>query len=368
MGYYTLGKCDGSTTYDTTRCAPCAYCQPGQYISKPCDGTTYSDSTLCIPCNNTSCKSLNILEKQCTGRGFVDASQCTPCSDPGGSGCLSNQYMHFMCDGSSLYNGVCRSCATSCLGPTASLNSSLGNASFAGGGLAPTGQYKLIDCTGKTSTNLVCGNCTQQCPVGSYVTNLCSGTGSTDTVRCQKCTCPAGTYALNNTCSGTTIRNTLQCIPCTQSSSCPPGYYLYGECSTFSNPVCIQCRPPCGSVEVEISACSSDRNRFCLPNNQCFEKCPAGFFESRACKPPSVMRECTACTACPAGYYIQQPCSRTQDTVCQKCVSASFCTDDSINAVFCTVGICNGSSTEDAARCGVANESYGQNCSRNYYK
>ena len=281
---------------------------------------------------------------------------------------MANQYMKYMClPGVSIVNGMCADCTTSCLAPTSANSTSL-TASYTGGA-APTGQYRLIECSGNTSTNLICANCSQQCQVGFFVGGtLCTGAGTKDTTRCEPCTCPAGYYAPNNTCTGTTVRNVLQCIPCTSASSCPDGHYLYGTCSAFSNPVCIQCRPPCGAVELEVRACSKAANRQCLPNTRCFERCQAGTYETTACNPPSTMQECTPCSECPAGQFIKRPCTHESNTQCQPCLSAPFCADDASNAVFGVVGACNGSSTEDAATCGTITESYGQACSQNMYR
>lgn len=231
----------------------------GQYQIGFCDGTTSSDATRCAPCNYTSCKPMHVLVGQCTGRGTADTSKCVPCTDPSGAGCGANQYMQQLCSPASLYDGQCRNCELSCLG--AALNSSL----------APTGQYRLIPCTGTTSSNLVCANCSQNCPLGSYVASLCDGTGTKDTTTCAACACPSGYYAPNNTCTGSTTRNTLQCVPCTNATSCPEGQYLSGACSTFSNPACTPCRSQCKAAEVEAQACAGGKNRVCLPDFACFQ-------------------------------------------------------------------------------------------------
>lgn len=203
---------------------------------------------------------MNVLVNQCTGRGTSDTARCVPCSDPTGVGCGYNQYMAAMCSSSSLYDGQCKNCDTACIG--AQSNSSL----------APTGQYKLVQCTGGTNSNLVCANCTQNCPLGYYITNLCNGTGSSDTATCAPCTCPAGFYAPNNTCTGTTTSNVLRCVPCTNMSSCAATEsYLSGQCSTFSNVQCTSCRTACGPAEIEVQACANGTNRRCLPDPSCFQ-------------------------------------------------------------------------------------------------
>lgn len=358
---YSLRSCDGSATYDVTRCAPCGSCQPNQYQIAFCDGTTTSDSTLCAPCNVTSCKPMNVLVGQCTGRGTSDTARCVPCTDPTGTGCGYNQYMGTMCSSASLYDGQCRNCDTACI--------SAGSNSPA----APTGQFKLIPCTGATSSNLVCANCTQNCQRGYYVTNLCNGTGTSDTATCAPCTCPSGYYAPNNTCNGTTTSNVLSCVPCTSSNvtaSCPllgVGYYLSGQCSTFSNPQCTPCRTQCGAAEIEVRPCANGTNRLCLPDPSCFQDCPAGYFESRACLPPAVRQVCSPCTTCPKGYYTQVTCSAKADTVCARCTS-SVCADDRFNAQFAALGGCQGSESSDTALCGVITESYGQRCAPNSYR
>ena len=354
-GYYALGRYDGSSTYDTRRCVPCGFCQPGQYQMGFCDGTTSTDATKCAPCNFTTCKPLHVLVNQCTGRGTNDTSKCVACSESNGIGCSANQYMAQMCSPASLYDGKCQNCDISCI------------SAASGSAQAPTGQYKLIPCNGLTNSNLVCANCTQNCPVGEYVTNLCDGMGTKDTAKCAACTCPAGTYAPNNTCVGNTTRNVLVCTACTKADACPDGYYLSGECSTFSNPVCTPCRSACGVAEIEAQKCSGEVNRLCLPDVACFQDCPSGSFESRPCSPPNVKQQCTACSSCAKGYYVQQPCSPKNDTKCERCTS-SICIDDAYNAQFSAVTACQGTERQDPAQCGVITESYGQRCAPNSYR
>ncbi len=328
-GYYALGKCNGTTTFDTKTCAPCASCFPGQYQVGFCDGTSGVDTTRCAPCNFTSCKTLETLVGQCTGRDTRDTSQCVPCSTQDGIPCGSNQYMDTsMCNAATnWYGGRCKNCDTRCI--SAYDNSSL----------APSGQYKLIPCTGLTSSNLVCANCTQNCPVGSYITSLCDGTGDSDTAKCEPCTCPPGYYARTNTCNGRQTYNSLDCVPCTTFDSCLDHHYLSGTCSTFSNTACTPCRSKCGAAEIEARTCTNGTNRFCLPDLACYQDCPTGFFEAVACQPPNVAQQCVRCSQCPVGYHIKEQCSGRNDTVCQRCTS-SICTDDQYNAQFAPSGGC----------------------------
>ena len=320
-----------------------------------CNGTTSVDVTQCAPCNFTTCRPLHVLVNQCTGRSSTDTASCVPCTDASEEGCSANQYMGRMCSASSLYDGVCQNCDVSCVGAAANSR------------LSPTGQYRLIPCSGLTNSNLVCANCLQNCPPGEYITNLCDGTSIKDTATCSKCTCPAGSYAPNNTCTGNTTANTLRCVQCTNASSCPAGHYLSGECSTFSNTACTKCRSTCGVAETEVRRCENGENRYCLSNEACFQDCPRGFYESRPCSPPNVVQKCTACSACPQGSYIQTQCSQKNDTECARCTS-SICVGDEHNAQFGAAGGCPGTELQDSARCGVITESYGQRCSPNSYR
>jgi hypothetical protein len=353
-----------------------------------CDGKSSTDTTRCAPCNFTSCKPLHILVNQCTGRSSVDTASCVPCTDSSEQGCSSNQFMGRMCSASSLYNGACQNCDVACISAAAKNSAS------------PTGQYKLIPCTGLTSSNLVCANCRQNCAIGEYIANLCDGMGTKDSAMCEKCTCPDGQYAKNNLCMGNTTNNVLTCTQCTNASSCAEGYYLSGTCSNFSNTACTKCRSRCGAAEIEGSVCKErqkqvqdvnysgrcfadsllhthtrthtythtlDLRRICLPDVACFQDCPAGFFESRQCSPPNVVQQCTACKICPTGYYIQTPCSRNNDTECARCTS-SICVSDEYNAQFSTSGGCQGTELQDSAMCGTIKESYGQRCAPNSYR
>lgn len=323
-----------------------------------CDGTSGVDTTRCAPCNFTSCKTLETLVGQCTGRGTRDTSQCVMCSSSTtGSACGTNQFMSTMCTANNWYNGKCSNCNTRCI---AASDNSL---------LAPTGQFRLIPCSGRTSSNLVCANCTQVCPVGHYISNLCNGTADKDTTVCTPCTCPPGFYAPNNTCTGRTTRNVLQCVPCTQFENCTvkDGYFLSGTCSTFENTACSRCRSECQAAEVETQACADGANRHCLPDISCYKDCPSGFYESVACRPPNVAQNCTRCTQCPVGYHIKQQCSGRNDTICQRCTS-SICTDDDYNAQFAPSGGCQGTELFDNVRCGVITESFGERCSTNSFR
>lgn len=296
-----------------------------------CDGTSGVDTTRCAPCNFTSCKTLHVLVGQCTGRGTSDTSQCVMCSSSTtGALCGTNQFMSPMCTANNWYNGRCRNCDTRCI--SASDNNPQ----------APTGQFRLIPCSGRTSSNLVCANCTQVCPVGHYISNLCNGTGDRDTTVCTPCTCPPGHYAPNNTCTGRTTSNVLKCVPCTRfETDCPikEGYFLSGTCSSFENTACSPCRTACQAAEVESQACAGGANRHCLPDISCYKDCPPGTYELVACRPPNVAQRCVRCSQCPVGYHIKRQCSGRNDTVCQKCTS-SICTDDQYNAQFAPSGGC----------------------------
>lgn len=124
-GYYIFGRCDGTTTFDSRKCMPCARCQPGQIQTDFCLGNSTSDTTKCTACNITSplaCKPSHILVNQCTGLGKQDATQCLLCSPNNGFGCFPNQYVSRLCSsalfptnpGASIYDGTCSDCKTSC--------------------------------------------------------------------------------------------------------------------------------------------------------------------------------------------------------------------------------------------------------------
>lgn len=242
-------------------------------------GNTTKDTTECKTCNATACKPANILLNQCTGRGTSDRSRCVSCFPNNGQGCSANQYVSTLCSAAlcellpgvvspdvvaactksaSIYDGQCTSCKTSC--------SSSGS-----------GQYILVPCSGSTASDIVCADCAPAgCRKGQYIADACSGTTSFDTTQCTDCTCPAGRYAPNNTCTGlSTANNSLSCIACT--STCPAGQFLAGgECSTFFNPRCANCRSPCGLAEIEVKACNVTSDRKCLPNPSCYQDCPSG--------------------------------------------------------------------------------------------
>lgn len=269
-GSYIFGRCDGTTTFDSRKCLPCARCLPGQIQTEFCLGNSTSDVTKCKACNITSplaCKPSHILVNQCTGTSSVDATRCLPCSPNNGRGCDTNQFVSRLCSSvlfpsnpaASIYDGRCSDCMTSC----------------------PRGQYMLLPCTtGRTNSDLVCANCSiQSCPAGFYVGNECNGSSTTDTAECLPCSCPAGQYLpffnVTSPSSAASCNSTnplLQgCTLCTLSSSCSAGFFLSGQCTTQSNPTCEPCRPSCGLAEVEAVPCSISTDRRCLPNPGCYQ-------------------------------------------------------------------------------------------------
>lgn len=133
----------------------------------------------------------------------------------------------------------------------------------------------LVPCTtGRTNSDLVCANCSvQSCANGFYVADACNGTADTDNAKCMPCSCPAEGYWMPNNQSKCNASNPTfdNCVPCTQDSTCRPGFYLAGKCSTYSNPTCQPCRSQCGLAEVEATACTSTTDRKCLPNPGCYQ-------------------------------------------------------------------------------------------------
>ena len=168
------------------------------------------------------------------------------------------------------------------------------------------------------------------------------------------------------------ILNTMHvssCQPCTLSSSCSTGYYLSGQCSNFSNPVCMKCRPQCGPAEIEVQACTKTTDRRCLPSPSCYSSCPAGTYETRKCSPPNLVQLCSPCAKCGPGTYVNVTCSGSTNTQCATC-PPPHCPSDVYNANFGPPAGCSGSETvpEEAVKCAVTTESYGENCSPNFYR
>lgn len=354
FGFYSYGRCDGTSTYDTRKCLPCSSCAVGQIQTAFCYGNTTEDVTACKTCNVTSCPPPQILVNQCSGLETVDRSQCATC----GKLCSKEEYTSKLCSFSSassaantsLYDGICTVCTSRC----------------------PPNHYVRIACTGSTANDTLCSPCRPNgCSSGEYIASACDGTSAKDTTQCQPCTCPSGSYAPNNTCSsGKTLSNNLACVACTSSSTCASGQYLAGTCSTFSNPFCVACRPACGPAEIEVQACTRTTDRRCLPNPACFSECPSGTYESRACRPPNIVQVCTPCSKCPAGSFISGVCKGSNDTQCSPC-TAPHCPSRAYNGNFGLPGGCTGSEeiTETASvQCGTLTESFGQPCSPNSYR
>jgi hypothetical protein len=145
-------------------------------------------------------------------------------------------------------------------------------------GKCPERTYISAVCNGKGRTDTGCTICRSFCTEaqpgvadahGQYITALCDGTGTTDVQTCANCRlCPADHYP-TSLCDGRSFTDTVECKPCL--TSCPPGYYLKGNCKV-EEVKCVPCDMPCTNQSMflqETRACANGENRICTPTTKC---------------------------------------------------------------------------------------------------
>lgn len=291
-------------------------------------------------------------------------------SGTGGAAARSRSHMHGRCMLSALVISLgciaCKlchkSCKPACQIPAARQLPSCVCADFVCWLLQGRGQYISSMCS-ESSTDYRCTPCSQFCPVGSFVSGRCSGSGVGDTTcslcksacragqrgmvparpgeyiagrctgrtsrdvqTCMPCkTCAAGQWP-SGVCDGLSFSDSIVCTPCISMAACPNAshYYLHGNCDV-EEVSCRLCSAPCDlELFVESWPCGRDgRDRECVPKTRCLEtRCPAGFWESARCSDAQGPKICSRCSSCKAGEYVARACSAREDTQCLPCRSS----------------------------------------------
>jgi hypothetical protein len=251
-------QCDSLGTYNSEFCRACKQdCSPFHFIDNEdnaCSGERTRDFTLCQPC--TPCAQDQYMNKTCSGTSFADEGTCPPCRYKLTLDCPAGKVMIGRCDGSQIYDtSTCIDCNAECVSAAADPQK--------------RGQYVEKECS-QSANDYVCRPCSPLCPVGTFISNLCTGTGRTDT-GCTICNsfCEEalvgvpgahGQY-ISGRCDGSTSSDVQKCQSCKQ---CPDGYYPTGLCNCVSFDNTVQC-------------------------NKCLTECPAGHYLKGDCKVEEVM-------------------------------------------------------------------------------
>jgi hypothetical protein len=276
---------------------------------------------------------------KCEGNQIYDTSMCIDCNaecvgadrDPQRRG----QFIEKECS-QSANDYVCKPCTAEC----------------------PVGTFVSTLCTGKGRTDTGCSICRSFCAEalvgvvgahGQYIDGFCDGKTTSDVQRCKSCKqCPTGYYP-TKLCSGLSFSDTVECIQC--RTECPAGFYLKGDCRV-EEVKCVPCDQPCANQSKflqEKRACTGGLNRQCEPTTKCKDaSCPPGYYESATCTDPNGPKFCTPCQVCSPGQYQSTLCTTQSNRVCTDCTSEC---PDAFNYIG-IVGSCDsGFDTIDAVSC-----------------
>ena len=199
-------------------------------------------------------------------------------------------------------------------------------------------QYETLTCGSKVDR--ICMNC-GTCPSGSYITGWCS---KTQNIQCRSCTqnCPMGMYMSTHPslCDGTTTFDIVGqgCAPCPTPNDCIPNKEYYNH-TCYGNdtvrPTCSTCTDPdpyCDTGYQWMQSCTMTRNRICKN----FDACPAGYYASLFNATSEVCLPCTPCVS--MGLREITPCKIASDAVCggRRCDSKEGCyANHNGGSVFC---------------------------------
>ena len=275
----------------------------------------------------------------CDGDQIYDTSTCIDCNaecvsasqDPQGRG----QFIERECLQTS-EDFVCRPCSASC----------------------PVGTFVSNRCSGRGRTDTGCTLCRAFCKEalagvpgahGQYIAGYCDGYSTADLQSCRDCKlCPAGHYP-TGLCSGVDFVDTVECVPCI--TECPAGFYLRGDCRV-EEVTCVPCDAPCGMQSPflqEKQGCANGLNRVCEPNTKCKDaSCPEGYYESATCTDPEGPKFCSPCQTCSLGQYQSTLCSSQHDRACTDCTSEC---PDALNYIGIIGECATGFDTMDAVMC-----------------
>jgi hypothetical protein len=315
IGEYVGSPCDGSTTYSTLQCQPCAPCPYGYFQNSTCTGITRGAWGHCSRCQ-PGCGVGNYIKDYsgCVGTSpFPVQYNCESCAGL----CPNGSYPSPPCDGEGFGVPTCKECT------------------------CPAGQIVVVDdgvcdckpcrdceskeyysqdknsaCPGTTTVDDRCKVCDFNCSLGEYISGeYCPDMhNSQDDLHCRNCTdeptpCADTTEYMDPTlCSGT--------IPaCIARTQCISGV-TYGptlaELSSFHDTTCQDCTI-CTSGQYQNTECSLTKDRHCLACTSC----SAGKYQHSPCGKLERDRKCYSCNACSIGTIELSACTTEYDTVCQ---------------------------------------------------
>lgn len=277
--------CPGGHFSNQTRSTACLRCQQGMY-SPPAGG-----STACLQCeggsitwqNQTSCmcsEALQMFNKTGEGEGWICAN-CTPSCD------YTTSYLVQAC--SPNQDILCKNCSLEC----------------------PSGRYMTEKCT--ATQDMTCKPCSQTCSLGYFMKSKCSETADIICARCTS-TCPTKRFAATEAC---TYTHDLVC------SLCPPGTYVK------DNNLCVECLDGYAATSLDDGCVPCGEGFYSNPNKtMCVKMCPPNAY-------PSSSKGCSECPGLSVGngmgcYYV--PPSNTNNNISSHYDNSSIqiCKPDSI--------------------------------------
>ena len=367
-------ECTGSTfisasNHQQTSCTTHATCVAGQYVTQTpssirnrlcqacpvgsvssgenqasctaCDGTNeYQDQT-----GQTSCKTASTCP---AGQGVTTTHTTianTTCEDCDGTNKYSNVDSYDVCQDVDTCDATSEAESEP---PTSTSDRECGcNSGFIVNGnecqQCPSGSFQTDVAHAKTTCDTW-----KTCAAGSYIST--NGTHKID----RECSpCGVGTYSSSSNvyqctdCAEGTYQNVTGQTSCVEDGKCGLGKGMKTTATDGSDTVCENCvagttfsntdssTEPCQSVTV--ASCGAGK-RFVAPNatadGQCVE-CTTGTYISAS---NHQQTSCTTHATCVAGEFIFFPASSTADKDCRPCAKGSYSTGTDVGA--CT--ICDG--------------------------
>ncbi len=304
----------------------CNDCPVGQVGIAGCSGRDRNNMPQCVECEST-CEAGQYITVPCQpGQPLVSCGYCT-------QQCGAGFYFAGPCSGRNMYQDVdCRACRT-----------------------CADGEYISKQCPGGNSLQNImdvreCSRCRSSCDAGFYMNSPCNGKTTLDTVRCMRCSsyCPPGQY-MHSPCNGTAYsadsNDCRLCTPCSPGQFISGGACINGTATSSGQRYCSSCsvsscKP--GEYILEGSRCTGMDVKDTHACRKC-EPCPRGSFISKPCSGKDFAsnavqgRQCSACRACPYGYY-RAGClgnSTSDDTQCIPCTNCS-------KGQYISSGVCDG--------------------------
>ena len=351
-----LTTCDGSTSYDSSRCGQCPTgtyvsggscvactdCAAGQFTQTACSPTA---NRVCGACANTSCPPGHRLVG-CTGPELSDVSSCEACTSgtfynvatqmcTACSTCPDGSFEASVCENNS--DAVCTACAVTGCNP--------GELFTACG---PGVSTDVSSCTAPPAEHYVRENvsvpCRAVCDGDSFESTACTATTNRQCQRCTITACADG--AVLTSCTGTETEDVSACDPCNTGT--------YED-----NNLCLSCAT-CSAGEFVAAACTSTRNAVCAACAWTSGNCGTGrnhracdgtsFIDMSSCGlcPPETYEgaggNCAACLTCAVGQFESAACSHSSDRACSPCATTSCAAGSRIT-------VCDGSGAVDSSAC-----------------